>query len=953
MTITCILDTNHPPEWKLQHKSVTKKQLADTVEQFQIQPGNLCQFLPQDVVRDFPNMKNQEIFYNTVKAIGDKKLMDDYTDLKGIEKDIKSIEDQKEMKEKTLENLERKEAKLSENRVLMEKRKEIEERKVTIENAIKWQKFKSMRTHVKETRDEERRLGDEIKKLEIEEAPITKFLESYEKKVARLKEVTELADKEYNSLSTQIHDFDIGDEEEELDNLKEQEKTLETDEKSRVENKQRISVEIAELKAQIENTQVDPEIDTKIRDLVNKRGKREEQLSRTEQSKSETEFQRASNKKEVEKLIQRRDINRSTSNRKLSTLLRENKDAHDGVQWLRKNMNLFSKTVHEPIMLCLDVKRADYAKFVENQIGRADLEGFICEDPEDVNLLTKKLREELNLRKINAFHSDPDDYAKLINNRKKFSDADRKRFDFQDYLSDMYDAPPAVQAYLCRQKQLHQIPYFGSETSCSDELKQQFKSYYLGTIKFNSTRSKYSGELSTGCEDIGGKRVIRLASTVDRDQDQLIVEELAKKERSLAQQEVRFNNIMLAWNKITEQLAQMQTDLTKLRAEKNMMSKLQSDLTMKEKTIANYRDPKFDLKKEKMRIAREKNKNVFALGKKMFSVVDLVRATINKEVERKVLNLSYQNTESENSENLEKKARCRKELDAKRAEHQEVQKRWDKQKADLQTCHSEARKATGILSEQVKYKPTEIWSRRFEMLGSNDENVLGALLDDCDTELKHTKQIPEKIMEDIEANLQKLDAARKDKTKMDQDIIKKTQEVNRLKRDWMAGVEKMVDNIDERFGNMMAQLGYAGQISLSQGRRDIDFSSYGISIRVRFRDGQELQELSRGVQSGGEKSVTTAVYMMALQELTQVPFRCVDEINQGMDERNERLVWDQLLNVCRKYKAQYFYMAPKFPYSLPFDDQVTIVVCNNGAVSKASHRSYRMKTFVESAKRAN
>ena len=51
--------------------------------------------------------------------------------------------------------------------------------------------------------------------------------------------------------------------------------------------------------------------------------------------------------------------------------------------------------------------------------------------------------------------------------------------------------------------------------------------------------------------------------------------------------------------------------------------------------------------------------------------------------------------------------------------------------------------------------------------------------------------------------------------------------------------------------------------------------------QVRFRGGQELQDLSKGTQSGGEKSVTTAVYMMALQELTQVPFRCVDEINQG------------------------------------------------------------------------
>ncbi len=81
--------------------------------------------------------------------------------------------------------------------------------------------------------------------------------------------------------------------------------------------------------------------------------------------------------------------------------------------------------------------------------------------------------------------------------------------------------------------------------------------------------------------------------------------------------------------------------------------------------------------------------------------------------------------------------------------------------------------------------------------------------------------------------------------------------------------------------------------------------------------------------------------MMALQEMTQVPFRCVDEINQGgllsnvilsamlaiyftgMDEKNERAIWAMLLSVCEEHKAQYFYMAPKFPYSLPFNKHVS------------------------------
>ena len=51
-------------------------------------------------------------------------------------------------------------------------------------------------------------------------------------------------------------------------------------------------------------------------------------------------------------------------------------------------------------------------------------------------------------------------------------------------------------------------------------------------------------------------------------------------------------------------------------------------------------------------------------------------------------------------------------------------------------------------------------------------------------------------------------------------------------------------------------------------RRQLDdYKSYGISIKVKFRDEAELSELSRGRQSGGEMSVTTAVYMLALQVL--------------------------------------------------------------------------------------
>ena len=120
----------------------------------------------------------------------------------------------------------------------------------------------------------------------------------------------------------------------------------------------------------------------------------------------------------------------------------------------------------------------------------------------------------------------------------------------------------------------------------------------------------------------------------------------------------------------------------------------------------------------------------------------------------------------------------------------------------------------------------------------------------------------------------------------------------------------------------------------------MDFRSYGVSIKVKFRDGEDWSELARGRQSGGEMSVTTAVYMLALQELTTVPFRCVDEINQGLDERNERRVWDMILAAATLGSgSQYFYLAPKIPYGLAYKPGTVVHLCHSSDAIKRSFSS--------------
>ena len=101
-----------------------------------------------------------------------------------------------------------------------------------------------------------------------------------------------------------------------------------------------------------------------------------------------------------------------------------------------------------------------------------------------------------------------------------------------------------------------------------------------------------------------------------------------------------------------------------------------------------------------------------------------------------------------------------------------------------------------------------------------------------------------------------------------------------------------------------------------------------------------LAALTNHTQSGGEKSVTTALYIMSLQEMTQVPFRCVDEINQGMDENNEKRVWDLLIETADQHAAQFFYLAPKFPTGLEFERNIRVHLCFNGDVNLSSNETH-------------
>ena len=73
------------------------------------------------------------------------------------------------------------------------------------------------------------------------------------------------------------------------------------------------------------------------------------------------------------------------------------------------------------------------------------------------------------------------------------------------------------------------------------------------------------------------------------------------------------------------------------------------------------------------------------------------------------------------------------------------------------------------------------------------------------------------------------------------------------------------------------------------------------------------------------------LYLMSLTILAHMPFSLVDKINQGMDQRAERMVQNSMVDVmCKEESSQYFPITPKLLPNLRYHRHMRILCVNNG-----------------------
>lgn len=205
------------------------------------------------------------------------------------------------------------------------------------------------------------------------------------------------------------------------------------------------------------------------------------------------------------------------------------------------------------------------------------------------------------------------------------------------------------------------------------------------------------------------------------------------------------------------------------------------------------------------------------------------------------------------------------------------------------------------------------------------------------------------VIRQFEKRAQDIEQLTKQKDEMARKLEHIADHMGELMGKWEPELDKVIHRINEAFAHNFEQISCAGEVSV---HKDEDFDQWAIEIKVKFRyipsililhflrasankmshsEHETLQQLNQHRQSGGERAVSTIFYLMALQSMAQAPFRVVDEINQGMDPRNERMVHERMVEIaCREHTSQYFLITPKLLTGLRYVEGMRVLCIASG-----------------------
>ncbi|XP_071794397.1 structural maintenance of chromosomes protein 5-like isoform X1 [Asterias amurensis] len=918
-----IIKQGNKTSWSLNGNRCNMSDVKEKVKSLNIQIGNLCQFLPQDKVVEFANMTNIELLENTEKAVGSPDLFENHCRLKNFHKEQKELLLKQKEESDHLDKLKQKNNRLEADVKRYQERQHHLEVIETLEKKKAWVEYDIKRKLYLEYKERQESLKKELKEAHALNSPIQSQLDNFAERLHEvdivIKEKTNAGRLLANSANRR-HEK-IGDFSNDLTEIQDDLKSKQQEEEKRAKKirdyEKLVDGWNRELEGMPPADDIKPQLDENskaLRGVVREVNAIDTEYNAIKSEREGLQRDKRDCETRLRKLNDQKDM-------RLKELQKRYRDTYNAVEWLRSNQDKFKHTIHEPVALVINVKNKEHAKYVEKAIPLNDMLAFVCEDADDMEMFVNLVRDKQKL-KINVVKSPAEP---LANFRPQRPIDDIKRWGFNYYLRELLEAPEAVMVYLCKMHKLHNLP-LGSRVTQENIDKVVNESnvtrFYTPDYHYSVKRSRYGNHTrSTDSNYIQDARLLNI--TVDMSAKRELEQGIQEIEIQLGTGKQRYTELQRQRQTLMttdNELKEQKKDLLRRRdrhktihqciaAKKEAIQKCQTSALDLEVEATKAKEKIRQINEKKIKLVKEFRQNVKDCIEKTKEKVELSMAyalVVNQKTH-------IEATQREATANLQ------------RLENEKLQN-MNNVKETKDRARQLIKKAQDLTGSE---QPSEELRDAF---GTCPDNI-----DEIDQRIHHVRaqadclyETDQRVVQEYEQRGAEIHRLDKKMEKSKEWIERQQAEIDNVAQMWKEELNRLISEVSQKFSNFFEAMGCAGEVKL-QFENEEDYDKYGISIQVKFRKAEQMRELTSHYQSGGERSVSTILYLMALQELNKCPFRVVDEINQGMDPNNERRVFELVVKTaCRENTSQYFLITPKLLLNLTYGPKMTVICVYNG-----------------------
>ncbi|KAI1845007.1 hypothetical protein JX265_008408 [Neoarthrinium moseri] len=930
-----IIRENDKRKFWLNGKPCLVKVVQGLVANLRIACDNLCQFLPQEKVAEFAGLTPVQLLHETLRAAAPEEVINWQTALKALFIDFKDLKARVETQTANLTNLQSRQQGLQADVDRLNEREAIKNAVEDMRKARLCAEYNEARIR---TKAETKKRKDAEKRLKALEQACGPGLEAVNDKEAYKAKVGAVLDHRKRALKTAESNADqafrtvesLGEQIKECQNNIEQEKQLFTAKKAAV---GKLRQTITRFEAEYKNepphfnaadwNQKIREQEHVLRDLVPEKRQIQDSIG-------DIKLQGRQNKTEIDAIQQNINSLNSQQGQKISFLKRFNPEVYQGWEWLQENQDKFEKEVFGPPMLTCSLKDERYSDLIQSMLQANDFLCFTCQTRKDHKTLSEKFYKDMGLSI--TIRTCGTDFRTF---QPPMPVVDACRLGLDGYAIDFMDGPEPVLAMLCSERFLHAsgvaLEEISSEQFDALQNSQRINTWATGQTFFRvirrreygpdatttSTRKVNQGRFWTD-QPIDNQEMTDLQGKLNEatERRRQLLESLKDAQAKVPEIEEKESTVQKRLDELKNEKSELQAAHSrwvgipdKIEAQKRIL-----DTTRESMQACKARVAELDTRSDELLV--EKGQAVLKHKEAVSQIRDAYQSLLDVQIRLIEASSDVRGLKERNSE---------------------ITRSLEEKKEEIKAFAHNAAIAKRE-AEDAKQRVTDMLAQSEE--GNDDFPRYQAMIEEKTlSEIDHEIQAEEAklelihavdpgVLRQFEKRAKDIEELVKDKEKSSTKLGRLEAQIKELMEKFEPKIDELIAKVNQGFGHNFDMISCAGEVNI---HKDDDFEQWAIEIKVKFREHEELQLLNQHRQSGGERAVSTVFYIMALQSMAQAPFRVVDEINQGMDPRNERMVHERMVEIaCREHTSQYFLITPKLLTGLRYDERMRVLCIASG-----------------------